>query len=111
MRTWSVIAIVCLAVAGWQAYAVVGQIAHVTTNAWKFGVENLQPISAGTTMTVAFFITTAVFVALGLVATDRLQRASSPMRFCSLLSVLLLLSGAIVYGGMLCSPVVVLHAR
>ena len=111
MRNWSVVAVVCIAVACWQAYAVAGQVAHVTTNAWKFGVDHLQPISVGSTMTIVFFVATALFVAVGVAATDALQRSRSPMRFCSLLAVIILLAGAIVYAGMLLSPVVTVNAR
>ena len=101
----------CLGAAAIQCYGVAGRIAHVTTFAWKFGVENVTPVDVGVSTTVLFFVGSVVFIALGLAATDRLQRAASPMRFCSLFAVLVLISGAIVYGGMLVSPVLVLAPR
>ena len=73
--------------------------------AFKFGVEP-ELISAGTSMVVIFFGGTAVFVAHGLIATNRLRCIKSPSRFISLLSVQMLIAGALVWGGILVSPFV-----
>jgi hypothetical protein len=109
-RLWSVVALACLASAIWQSVEVAGHVAHVATNAWKIGAEP-GLISAGTTMLFIFFGATVVFVSLGLFATDRLRRADSPFRFISLLSVQILLAGAIVWGGLLCTPFVEIVQR
>jgi len=110
MRFWASIALICLAAAIWQCVEVADRVTHLSRMAYKFGVEP-QLISASTSMVGIFFGATAVFVVLGIVATERLRRLQSPIRFCSLLSVLMLLAGALVWGGMLISPFVQIVSR
>ena len=57
-------------------------------------------------MMIVFFGATAAFVSLGLVAGERLRRVQSRFRYVSLLGVMLLLAGALVWGGLLASPFV-----
>ena len=109
-RLWIVVALACLAAAIWQSVEVAGRVTHLATIAWKTGIEP-SLISAGTTMVFSFFGATVFFVLLGLVATDRLRNANSTFRFCSLLSVQILLAGAIIWGGLLCTPFVQIIPR
>src|SRR5438477_142097 len=110
MRIWISIAFVCLAAAIVQCIQVADRVAHVAWFAYKFGVEP-HLITAGSSMLVVFFGATAVFVGLGSVATDRLRRAESRLRFCSLLSVQMLIAGALVWGGLLASPLIQIVSR
>ena len=100
----------CLAAAVWQCYEVAARIAQLSTMTWKFGVEP-GAIDAGISTTVIFFAASAALIILGLFATDRLRAASSPMRFCSMLAVQMLVAGAVIWGGLLSSPVVALSPR
>ena len=94
---WISVAVVCLAAAIWQWVELADRLNHLVWFALKFGIEpNL--ISAGIFMVVVFFSATAVFAGLGIVATTQLRRADSRFRFCSLLSVVMLMTGALVWG-------------
>lgn len=104
------IAIVCMVAAIVQCLAVADRIAHVTTIAWKVGVEP-SLITANCSMIIAFFVLTSLFVGLGLFATGRLRRVASSFRFLSLLSVQLLLAGAVIWGALLCTPFVQIVSR
>ena len=110
MRLWTSMAFVCLAAAIVQCIQVADRVTHVAWFAYKFGVEP-HLITAGSSTLVVFFGSTAVFVGLGLVATDRLRTAKSRFRFCSLLSVQMLIAGALVWGGLLASPFIQIVTR
>ena len=110
MRIWASIAFICLAAAIWQWVELADRIRHLAWFAFKFGIEpNL--ISAGSFMVVVFFGATAVFVGLGLVATRQLRGADSRLQFCSHLSVQMLIVGAVVWGGLLASPLIQIVSR
>ena len=110
MRIWTFIAFICLAAAIVQCIQVADRVAHVAWFAYKFGVEP-HLITVGSSMLIAFFGATAGFVGLGLAATDRLRRVESHFRFCSLLSVQMLIAGALVWGGLLASPLIQIVSR
>ena len=110
MRTWASIAFVCLAAAIWQWVELADRLRHLAWFAFKFGVEP-HLITAGSFMVVVFFAATAIFVALGLVATRQLRGADSRVRFCSRLSVQMLIAGAVVWGGLLASPLIQVVSR
>jgi hypothetical protein len=110
MRIWASIAFVCLAAAIWQWLELADRIRHLAWFAFKFGIEP-HLISAGSFMVVVFFGATALFVGLGLVASRQLRGADSRLRFCSRLSVQMLIAGAVVWGGLLVSPLIQIVSR
>ena len=110
MRIWTSIAFVCLAAAIWQWVELADRIRHLAWFAFKFGIEP-HLISAGSFMVVVFFGATALFVGLGIVATRQLRAADSRLRFCSRLSVQMLIAGAVVWGGLLASPLIQIVSR
>ena len=98
-------AVACLAAAIWQWIELADRLTHLVWFAFKFGTKpNL--ISAGSFMIIVFFTATAVFTGLGIIATTQLGRTESCFRFCSLLGVLMLIAGALIWGGLLASPLV-----
>ena len=70
MRLWIFITIMCLAAALLQCLAVFVRVTDFANMAYKFGVSS-EIITAGRSMVIVFFGATAMFVALGLLATDR----------------------------------------
>ncbi|MEW6305718.1 MAG: hypothetical protein AB1705_19745 [Verrucomicrobiota bacterium] len=104
------ITFVCLGAAFWQWVELADRLHHLGRLLFKFGTHS-NLISAGSFMVVVFFTATAVFVGLGLVAATQLRRAGSGLRFWSLLSVLMLVTGALVWGSLLASPLIEIVAR
>jgi len=107
---WVAIALVCLAAAIYQWVELADRLKHLVWFALKFGIEP-HLISAGSFMVVVFFAASAVFISLGIAATTQLRRAQSRLQFCSLVSVVMLLAGAVVWSGLLVSPLVQIVSR
>jgi hypothetical protein len=107
---WRVAALLCLGAGCYQGYEVAGKIQHLTTMAWKLGVEP-GLISAGREMIVIFFVVTAVFLGLGLVATDKPLKLKSWFRFASMLDSEILIAGAMIWAAMVASPYVQIVSR
>ena len=107
---WISVALACLAAAIWQWVELAGRINHLAWYAVKVGIQP-HLIDAGTFMIAVFFAATAVFAAFGTVATAQLRRLESGFQCCSLLSVLMLLEGALIWGGLLASPLVQIVSR
>lgn len=102
---WRLASLACLCAGCFQGYEVTARIQHLTTMAWKLGVEP-GLISAGREMIVVFFVATAIFLALGLVSADKLRKEESLFRFASLLGSEILIAGAMVWAAMAASPYV-----
>jgi hypothetical protein len=107
---WALIAALCLAAAIWQWVELADRVHHVLWFAVKFDFAP-HLISARIFMVIVFFAGTALFASLGIVATIQLRRAELRYRFCSLLGVLMLVTGALVWGGLLASPLIQIVSR
>jgi len=102
---WHLTSLACAAVACLQTFMVADRIKNLSSIVWELGFEpGLLTVSLSTT--VIFFVTSAAFIILGLFATDRLKGMSLTFRLLSMLSVQLLVAGAIIWGSMLVSPYV-----
>ena len=109
-RAWIITAIACLAAAIWQWVELSDRLTQLFWLAFKFGIEP-RLLTAGAFMVVVFFFGTSISLGLAIVATRQLRRADSHFRFCSVLSVLMLATGALVWGGLLASPLIQIVSR
>ncbi len=109
--TWNTVALACTMAAAIQALEVINRVSHLTTIAWKTGIDSSGVICAGITMIWFFFITTGAFIALGAYTQEKLREIGSPLKYLAGLSVLSLFSGAIIWAGMLISPYVNVASR
>lgn len=100
----------CFVAAVWQWVEVGGRLAHCGVMVFKFGFA--PPfITAGTSMIAVFFSATSIFVALAGFARMMMPDVESLWRRCAEASVAMLLCGAIVWGGLLASPIVAVVHR
>jgi hypothetical protein len=104
--SWRVASFLCLGAGCYQAHEVAERVRHLTTIAWKMGMDSFALITAGVVMIVVFFLFTGVFVALGLITTDHFLRQRSWFSLPAILGTEILIAGAIIWGAMLASPYV-----
>jgi hypothetical protein len=103
--TWRVVSLLCLGVACYQGYEVEERLRHIATIGWKGGIEP-GLISASILMIVVFFVLTAIFMGIALVATNRLLKERSWFSLAAILSGEILIAGAIIWSALLASPYV-----
>ena len=107
---WTSLAFACLGAAVWQWVELADRLSHLVWFALKFGLEpNL--ITAGKFMATVFFAASGSCIGLGLIATSQLRRTNSRFWLVSWLSVLMLVVGSIVWGGLLSSPLIRIVSR
>ena len=106
---WRAIALVCGIAAIVQNLLVAGRIVQIATLTWKIDLASAV-ITAGSTMLMVFFGATLGCGLLAWVARMRLP-AGDIFRRISHGSVLALAIGAFVWGGLVCSPLVVYVRR
>ncbi|MDB6132022.1 MAG: hypothetical protein JWM59_265 [Verrucomicrobiales bacterium] len=110
MRVWTPMPFVCLVAAIWQWAEIADRIRHLARFVSKFGIEP-GLITAGSSMVFGFYGATAFFIVLALVAAEQLKGADWWIWSASKLSVRMLLVGALVWGGLLASPLIVIAPR
>ena len=110
-KRWQIISVLVALIAAIQAYAVVGQISHFLTIAWKTGMDSSGVIDAGRTMIYIFFGLSAMFIMLALISEEKLRKEESRFIYLSKTSSILLLSGSLIWASMLISPFVIISNR
>ncbi|MBK1856591.1 hypothetical protein JO972_16625 [Verrucomicrobiaceae bacterium 5K15] len=107
---WKILSLCCLFVAFWQWYEVFGRATHIRIMIDKFGIGGAN-ISAGIMMIFVFFIGTFLSLFVASVSFRRLKTISSFYRTCALTSMVLLISGALIWAGLIVSPLVEIAPR
>jgi hypothetical protein len=102
---WIALASLCLFAALWQWLEVAGHLWVCAVEVWRCGLE--QPlISAGSTMIAVFFAASAACIGLAGIARVFLRQEESRWQRCAGAAVVMLTTGAILWGGLLCSPLI-----
>src|SRR5437764_70600 len=109
MTRWHLMAVLCALVAAVQCIAVLGQVSHLGTLVWKAGCE--QALSAGSSMLVTFFGLSLFFIAASVFTSRRLTQMQSRLRYCSLVASHFLTAGALLWAGLILSPLVFVMER
>jgi len=108
---WHVASFISAAVAGILIFAVSDRVSHFTTIAWKTGIDASGVIDAGRSMLFIFFGASTAFVILSLVSEERLRNQKSNLLYVSKLASLVLISGMVIWAGMVASPYVIISNR
>lgn len=102
---WRAVLLICCVAAVLQNLLVAGRIVHIVTLMWKIDLES-GVITAGSTMLVVFYGATIGCGLLAWMAYTKMPTGSI-FRRISYGSILALSIGACVWGGIVCSPLVV----
>ena len=108
---WHLISLVSAFAAAIQIYEVGSRLSHLTTIAWKTGIDSSGVIDAGQTMLYIFFGASAVFLCLAFVSEEKLRNQKSHFFYVSKLASLCLVTGMLIWGSMVASPYVIIANR
>ena len=109
-RLWQVVAIGVLGVAACQWLSIGDQIVHGAVLTLKTGWTT-PVLTAGTRMLEVFLVLTAIATVAGSLAFRRLRASSSGFGLCARTATYSLVGGAVVWLGLIVSPIVDLVQR